>query len=250
MDIAVSALFTFILIGFIAQLIDGALGMAYGVASTSMLMALGMPPALASATVHTAEVFTTGASGLSHAVLKHVDWRLMAKLALAGMIGAAVGAWLIVSVDLAAVRPIISTYLLIMGLVVIRKAWVPDKPVVPITKVRILGLAGGFIDTMGGGGWGPVVASNMLARGGDPVRTIGTVNCAEFFMTLMATLVFVSLMGPVFGEAALGMVIGGVAAAPLAAWLAGRLPRRLLMGLVGVAICLLSVYNIAAYFTS
>lgn len=250
MDLVLSTFLLFVLIGFIAQMIDGALGMAYGVASTSMLMALGMPPALASANVHAAEVFTSGASGLSHGLLKNVDWRLMAKLALAGMGGAALGALLISHVDLKAAQPFIAAYLFAMGLLVIHKAVAPQKPIVRIGKVRVLGFVGGFVDTAGGGGWGPVVASNMIARGGDPVRTIGTVNCAEFFMTLMATVVFIAALGPVFGQAAFGMVIGGVAAAPIAALVAKRLPRRALLVLVGAAICALSVYNFASYFVA
>lgn len=244
MDPFWSALVLFILIGFFAQLIDGALGMAYGVASTSMLMALGMPPAIASANVHAAEVFTCGASALSHAALRNIDWSLMRRLALSGMVGAVLGALLISSFDLKAARPLIAAYLFVMGLVVIRKALAPQRPIVPIGKVRVLGFLGGFLDTMGGGGWGPVVASNIMARGGDPTRTVGTVNCAEFFMTTTATLVFLSALGPVFGQAALGMIIGGVAAAPIAAFLATRLPKRFLLVLVGGMICLLSVYNI------
>lgn len=242
----VDTILIFILIGFVAQLVDGALGMAYGVTSTSLLIATGMPPALASATVHAAEIFTSGASGLSHAALRNIDWQVLWRLALAGIVGAICGALLISMFDLHAARPLIAVYLFAMGLILIRKAFLPGRLSVPIGKVRVLGFVGGLIDTAGGGGWGPVVASNMMARGGDPVKTVGTVNGAEFFMTLAATATFFSVLGPVFSEAALGMIIGGVIAAPIAAMGARRVPRKWLLLLVGITICALSVYNILA----
>lgn len=241
-----SAFLFFVLIGFVAQLIDGALGMAYGVASTTALIALGMPPAAASANVHTAEIFTTAASGGSHAAARNVDWRLLSALAPVGVAGAFLGAFLISFVPLDAARPAIAAYLFLMGLIVIRKALRPPLPPREVGKVHALGFFGGFFDAVGGGGWGPVVASNLIARGGDAVKMIGTVNLAEFFMTTAASAAFFIALGPTFGVAALGLIIGGVFAAPIAAFGAKRVPKRLLTGLVGAIICGLSAFNFYA----
>ena len=234
----------FIAIGFIAQLIDGALGMAYGIASTSALMALGMPPAIASANVHAAEVFTTAASGAFHAIARNIDWRLFRRLAIAGAIGGSLGAILVSRVDVDAARPLICAYLFVMGLIVVRRALQRERTAKTIERVSLLGFFGGFCDATGGGGWGPVVASNLLARGAAPAKVVGTVNLAEFFVTVAISVAFITSLGPSFGRAALGLVIGGVAAAPIAAFAAKRLPRRTLTALVGAAICIVSAYNI------
>ncbi|MFN3313416.1 MAG: sulfite exporter TauE/SafE family protein [Hyphomonas sp.] len=235
----------FIVIGFIAQLVDGALGMAFGVISTSAMLLLGIPPAFASANVHAAEVFTTAASGTSHAIARNVDWRVFWRLALAGSAGAVIGAFLISHANTDMIRPFIAAYLMAMGAVVIWKGLRPTGSPPKIGRVRILGFAGGMADAIGGGGWGPVVTSNLIARGGEPSRMVGTVNLAEFFVTVSATLAFLVALGPVFGKAALGLLIGGVAAAPIAAWAARRLPRQILTVIVGVAICLVSAYNLS-----
>ncbi len=234
----------FIAIGFAAQLIDGALGMAYGVASTTALVFVGVPPAVASANVHTAEVFTTAASGMSHAAARNIDWRLFRRLALAGSCGAVLGAALISTIHLDAARPLISAYLFVMGVIVISKALRPPKPPKEIQKVRLLGFVGGFADAAGGGGWGPIVVSNLIARGASPAIAVGTVNLAEFVVTVAASVAFLAALGPNFGKAALGLLIGGVIAAPIAAYAAKRVPRRTMMALVGIAICTLSLFNL------
>ncbi len=238
------AFLAFIAIGFAAQLIDGALGMAYGVASTTALVFIGVPPAIASANVHTAEVFTTAASGLSHTAARNIDWRLFRRLALAGSAGAVLGAVLISTIPMDAARPLISAYLFCMGVIVLSKALRPPKPPKEVQKVRLLGFVGGFADAIGGGGWGPIVVSNLLARGAAPAIAVGTVNLAEFAVTVAASIAFLAALGPTFGKAALGLLIGGVIAAPIAAFAAKRAPRRTMMALVGVAICLLSLVNI------
>ncbi|MBI1392023.1 MAG: TSUP family transporter [Alphaproteobacteria bacterium] len=240
---------TFLLIGFVAQLIDGALGMAYGVASTTALIAVGVPPALASANVHAAETATTAVSGLSHGLARNVDWKILRRLAPAGVIGGILGAAILAQYPMEAARPVVAAYLLAMGLIVIRKGLQPPAPPRVIRHVASLGLVGGFCDAVGGGGWGPVVTSNLIARGGDAGRMIGTVNCAEFFMTAAATATFWATMGPVFGEAAVGLLLGGVAAAPIAAVAAKRAPRRALMVLVGSLIVALSGFNIYRSFS-
>lgn len=236
--------FWFIVIGFFAQLVDGALGMAYGVISTSAMLFLGVPPALASANVHAAEVFTTAASGASHAIAGNVDWQIFWRLAVFGSAGAVIGAFLISQADTDFIRPFIAGYLFLMGAIVIWKGLRPNGSPPKIGRVRILGFAGGMADAIGGGGWGPVVTSNLIARGGDPGRMVGTVNLAEFFVTVSATLAFLIALGPTFGKAALGLLIGGVVAAPIAAWAVRRVPRQLFTVIVGVAICLVSAYNL------
>ncbi|MCK5746300.1 MAG: sulfite exporter TauE/SafE family protein [Oricola sp.] len=233
----------FVAIGFVAQLIDGALGMAYGVASTTALVFVGVPPAVARSNVHAAEVFTSAASGVSHAAARNIDWRLFRRLAIAGACGGVLGAFAISFIDMDVARPLIAAYLFVMGLVVISKALKPAGPPKEIQKVRLLGFVGGFADASGGGGWGPIVVSNLLSRGAAPAIAVGTVNLAEFAVTLAASLAFLAALGPTFGKAALGLVIGGLIAAPIAAFAAKRAPRRTMTILVGVVICLLSLFN-------
>ncbi len=239
-------LLIYIAIGFAAQLIDGTLGMAYGVASTTALVATGMPPAIASANVHVAEIFTTATSGTAHAIVKNIDWRMFRRLAIAGAVGGLIGATLVSKVDLSGVRVVIAAYLFIMGLIVIGKA-LKRAPAIKRAERHLipLGLFGGFFDAAGGGGWGPIVASNLIARGNAPATVIGTVNAAEFAMTVAASIAFLAALGPNFGKAALGLLIGGMLAAPLAAIAAKKAPRRVFMGFVGALICAMSAYTFA-----
>lgn len=245
MPFAIDELFLWlVLVGFLAQMIDGALGMAYGVVSTSAMLALGIPPAIASANVHTAEIFTTAASGTSHAIARNVDWGIFWRLALFGSIGAVIGAVFLSHADVSFIRPFIAAYLLLMGAIVIWKALRPPKTTPEIRKVGILGFCGGIADAIGGGGWGPVVTSNLIARGGEARKMVGTVNIAEFIVTVSASAAFLVALGPNFGKAAVALLIGGLAAAPLAAWTASRVPRKALTLIVGAAICLVSAYNL------
>ncbi len=237
-------IFWFILIGFIAQIVDGTMGMAYGVISNSAMIAIGMPPAHASANVHAAEMFTTAASGVSHAIAKNVDWSVFWRLAVFGSIGAVAGALIVSLVHTELIRPFIAAYLFCMGIVVIVKGLRPVSSHVQIKRVGVLGLCGGMADTIGGGGWGPVVASSLIAKGGDPGKMVGTVNLAEFFVTVAASISFLAVLGPNFGKAALGLLIGGVIAAPIAAWAVGKFPKKTLTLVVGCAICLISLYNL------
>ncbi len=165
-------LLPFIAAGFAAQLIDGALGMAFGVISSTLLLSLGMPPAAASAGVHTVETFTTGLSGISHILHKNVDWKLFRRLAIPGIIGGVLGAYVLSSIDAAVVKPFVLAYLAaIGGLLVYRGLRYPPEYKAP-KHVAPLGLAGGFLDAAGGGGWGPIVTGNLLAQGGEPRRSV------------------------------------------------------------------------------
>ena len=236
----------YILVGFIAQTIDGALGMAYGVSSNTFLLSLGIPPAAASASVHMAEVVTTGISGFSHWRLGNVDWKLVRRLLIPGVIGGVAGAYLLTSIDGDILKPYIAAYLLLMGGVIIYKAFTikprskPDEYHGP--RISWLGLLGGFCDAIGGGGWGPVVTSTLVARGKFARTTIGSVNFSEFFVTFSQSIVFVlTLSFSEYWQIILGLLIGGGIAAPLAARMTKRLPLKTLMIMVGVLIILLSI---------
>lgn len=235
----------FCLAGFVAQIIDGALGMAYGVTCSTFLLQLGVPPAVASASVHTAEVFTTGVSGLSHLYMKNVDKRLFIRIALPGILGAVLGAFLLSEVlkgDV--VKPFISAYLLVLGIIILIKSFKEPLFKDEIKRVEPLGFMGGLLDSIGGGGWGPVVTSNIIHRGKTPQLTIGTVNTAEFFVTFASTGVFLFFLGLEGWKTILGLVLGGVVAAPLGAYLVRFIKPKNLMFLVGVVIIVTSLYSI------
>jgi hypothetical protein len=237
---------TFVLVGFIAQLIDGALGMAYGVSSNTFLLSIGIPPAAASASVHMAEVVTTAISGFSHWRLGNLDRRLVFSLLIPGAVGAVVGAYILTNLPGDTLKPFIAAYLLIMGVVILFKSFNGNHKEQRVTShLSILGVIGGFFDAIGGGGWGPIVTSTLVARGNNPRKTIGSVNFAEFFVTFSQSVVFVFTLS--FGEywkIILGLLIGGAVAAPLAAFVTRRLPVRYLMLMVGVLIILLSIRTI------
>lgn len=238
-------LLPFIAIGFAAQLIDGALGMAYGVISTTLLMAIGLPPKAASAGTHAAETFTTAISGLSHIYHRNVDWRLFARLAVPGIIGGVAGAYFLSNVDSSAIKPYVQSYLIVIGLWLIwRSTHVIQRTGDP-RIVTPLGLFGGFLDATGGGGWGPVVTSNLLLQGSNPRMTIGTVNTVEFLLTLSISITFLIHLGwETFTMATLGLLIGGVVAAPLGAMLAKHIPANRLLLMVGVILTLTSLYGV------
>lgn len=237
-------LLLFILVGFAAQLIDGSLGMAYGVSASTFLLTFGVSPAIASASVHTAEVFTTAVSGFSHFKLGNVDKELIKRLAIPGVIGGVFGAYVLVNVNGDVIKPYISAYLLIMGLrilwKVIRKS--PEKH--EHKHLSLLALAGGTFDAIGGGGWGPIVTTTLIARGSNPRQTIGSVNLTEFFVTFAEAVTFLLTIGISNWQVIVGLIIGGVIAAPLGAFMAKRVPARAMMALVGILICFLSLRTI------
>jgi len=240
------SILVYILVGFIAQMIDGALGMAYGVSSNTFLLSLGIPPAAASASVHMSEVVTTGISGFSHWRLGNVDWKLVKRLLFPGVVGGVAGAYLLTSIDGNIIKPYIAVYLLIMGGVIIYKAFTmiprnePDEFHGP--RISLLGIFGGFCDAIGGGGWGPVVTSTLVARGKYPRMTIGSVNFSEFFVTFAESVTFVlALSFSQYWQIILGLLIGGAIAAPLAARLTKNLPLKALMIMVGILIIITSI---------
>jgi len=232
-------------VGLFAQIIDGALGMAYGITATTFLLTTGVPPAAASASVHMAEIFTTGFSGISHWRFGNVDKALFKRLLIPGMIGAITGAWVITSVDGKAIKPWISAYLVVMGLYVLSKAFRHIKPrKEPPKHIAALALTGGFVDSVGGGGWGPVVTTTLIGTGHDPRTTIGTVNAAEFFLSIAGGVSFAILIGFTHWEVIAGLVVGGLFAAPFAAWLCKHLHARTLLIIVGALVTLISSFNL------
>lgn len=242
------SLLLYVLVGFIAQVIDGALGMAYGVSSNTFLLSLGLPPAAASASVHMAEVVTTGISGVAHWRLGNIDWKLVKRLLIPGVFGGVAGAYLLTSIDGDLIKPFISGYLLFMGAFILYKAFHQNGHVNDGThtaRVSVLGVIGGFFDAIGGGGWGPVVTTTLVARGKNPRLTIGSVNFSEFFVTFAQSVVFVvTLSFSQYWQIILGLLIGGAIAAPLAARVTRSLPLKGLMILVGTLIIVLSIRTI------
>ena len=240
-----SVLVPFILIGFAAQLVDGALGMAYGQISSTMLLSMGVPPAAASAGVHTAETFTTAVSGVSHVIHRNVDWRLFFRIAVPGVIGGVLGAYVLTQIDAATAKPIVLTYLAGLGLYLFYRGLLHRHTERQPKVVAPLGLAGGFLDAAGGGGWGAIVTSNLLVQGSNPRKTIGTVNTAEFFLTVTISLTFIVTLGwEAITVATLGLLIGGVLAAPFGAVIAKRVNPDTLLTFVGLLLSLTSVYGL------
>ncbi len=239
----------FATIGFVAQLVDGALGMAFGVLSTTSLLAFGVPPATASAVTHATEIFTTAASGVSHAFHRNVNWHLVARLAPAGMIGGVLGAFVLSSVDARSTQPLVSLYLAGIGCYILFKAFRPLWPrEVKDWIVPWIGGAGGLLDAMGGGGWGPIVTGSLIGRGHAPRQVIGSVNLTEFLVTAVISATFVLTLGWSELSSAAGLIVGGVVAAPLGGFLVSRVPTRPLMAAVGLLIIATSIPRILHAF--
>jgi hypothetical protein len=236
----------FVLVGFIAQLIDGALGMAYGVSSNTFLLSIGIPPAAASASIHMAECVTTAVSGASHWKLGNIDKTLIKKLLIPGVLGGIAGAYVLTSLDGNAIKPYVSAYLILMGIIILVKAIRKNHAHKEVRSHLIpLGLVGGFFDAVGGGGWGPIVTTTLVARGHAPRFAIGSVNLSEFFVTFAQSATFLMTLGMLdTWKIIIGLLVGGVMAAPLAAVAARKLPTRILMSLVGILIIVLSVRTI------
>jgi len=224
-------------VGFVAQLVDGALGMAFGLISTTCMLAFGLPPAHASAVTHVTEIFTTAASGASHVVHRNVNWRLVARLAPAGMVGGGIGAYVLASIDAETIQPLVSAYLAGIGFYIVFKAFRPLWPrEVKDWIVPLIGAGGGLLDAMGGGGWGPIVTGSLIGRGHAPRQVIGSTNLTEFLVTTTVSATFVLTLGWSELSSAAGLIVGGVLAAPLGGFLVSRIPTRPLMIGVGILI--------------
>jgi uncharacterized membrane protein YfcA len=224
------------LVGFVAESIDGALGMAYGLISNTVLLTFGYAPAVAGASVHMAEIVTAGVSGFSHWRLGNVKPAIVRALLLPGVLGGLVGVYVLTSVPTAYLRPVVAGYILAMGLVgivrVLRRAPAGERE--GRARLPVLGLAGGLCDAMGGGGWGQVVTSTLIARGNPARYTVGSVTFTEFFVALAESVAFMATIGIQDWRIVGGLMLGGALAAPLAAWTASRLPNRPFAIAVGV----------------
>jgi uncharacterized membrane protein YfcA len=240
-----AVLLPFVLIGFAAQLIDGALGMAYGVISSTLLVSMGVPPAMASAGVHAVETCTTGVSAVSHIAHKNVNWRLFFRIVIPGIIGGVLGAYVLTNIHADIARPIVLAYLLAIGLYLLWRGWTHQHVEKEPKVVEPLGLVGGFLDAAGGGGWGPIVTSNLMVQGSSPRYTIGTVNTAEFFLTLSISATFIYALGwETITKATIGLLIGGVLAAPLGALIAKRMEADRILVLVGIVLTATSGFGL------
>lgn len=230
----------YVVFGFIAQMVDGCLGMAYGVLSNSLLMSLGLPPAVSSACTHTAEFFTTLASGISHWKFGNVDKKLFLRLLIPGIVGGALGAYVLVQLPGNKIKPFIAICLAVMGIVILLKAFKKTMKARELGKSIIpLGFTGGACDAIGGGGWGPVVASTLIANGQKPKKVVGSVNAAEFFVTAAESVTFFLTMGSLITQhwlAILGLLVGALPAAPIAAYVCKKVPTKVLMIMVGILI--------------
>jgi uncharacterized protein len=239
----------FFAIGFVAQLVDGALGMAYGVLTNVALLVIGLPPAHASALVHTAEIFTTSASAASHIYHRNVDWRMVARLGATGVLGAILGAWVLSNVEVTAARRFVYAYLLIMGFYILWKSMrIASVPRKPAGWTVLLGFGAGFLDASGGGGWGPMTTSTLVGSGHAPRYSVGSVNTAEFFVTVSAATTFFTEIGVAPLEHFIPLVLGGILAAPFGGWVVKHVPTRALMTAVGILIVTLSIVQLFRAF--
>lgn len=229
--------------GFFAQVVDGALGMGYGVISATILLSAGLNPAAISGSIHTAEMFSSGASGFSHYRFGNVNKKLFKTLVIPGVVGAIAGAALLCFLDDYAywVRPVLSVYTMFLGIKILLNAFKKKAGSRKIKRAGWLAGAGGFLDSFGGGGWGPLVTSTLISKGRTPRFVIGTVSLTEFFVTLGSALTFFLILGVTHIQTIAGLIIGGLIAAPIAARLAGRLKLKYMLIGVGTIVILSSI---------
>lgn len=236
-----SAWWMYFFVGMAAQLVDGALGMAFGVTASSLMLGMGTAPAQASALVHIAEIFTTAASGASHLANRNIDWTIVRRIVITGCIGGALGATVLSSVDGKLIAPCVAIYLFIMGAIILVKA-ARQFGVVDAQgrSLPAIGFAGGFLDAIGGGGWGPIVTSTLIGEGRVPRYVIGSANLSEFPVTVVTSTAFFVMLGLVDLTMLVPLVLGGLIIAPFAGYLTRFIPARTLMVMVGCLILVLS----------
>ena len=240
---------TFVAIRRFAQLVDGALGMAFGVIGSSVLMATGVAPAQASAMIHTAEIFTTAASGVSHVAAKNVSWTIVKRIAVPGVVGGIVGATVLSNVDGKSIAPFVNGYLLLIGVLILVRGFRKFGEVEASRRgMPAIGFAGGTLDAMGGGGWGPVVTSTLIGTGHVPRYVIGSVSLTEFFVTVATSATFIVSIGIADLSPVVPLILGGLVAAPFAGLIARVAPTRILMVVVGLLVVGLAVRSLLRYF--
>lgn len=233
-------------VGFLAQLIDGCVGMGYGISASSILATLGLPPALTSATVHAAEAVTAGVSSASHAWFRNIDRRILLSLVVPGVIGGVLGANLVARVPARAVRPFVWAYLIGTSLVVLGRVFLRRERLAVGSQGPALGAIAGFLDAIGGGGWGTIVTSTMIARGVTPRYAIGTANAAVFFVAVGTCLTLWVQLGTLRYDMVIALLIGGAVAAPIAAYITRYVPQRAAAGAVGLVVFVLGACGLYA----
>lgn len=239
-----NSFYLFMLAGFLAQLVDGAVGMGYGVTSTSLLMSMGVSPAAISGSVHTAEIFSSAASGYSHYKFGNVNKKLFRVLVIPGVLGAIGGAAALVWLGDKYgnyIKPFLAAYCLLLGVRILFQAYKREKKINKVKRAGWLAGAGGFLDSFGGGGWGPLVTSTLIAKGRSPQYVIGSVSLSEFFVTLASAISFFAMIGITHWQVIAGLMIGGGIAAPIAAKLSGKLPLRTMLICVGIMVVIWSL---------
>ena len=236
----------FFCIGIFAQLVDGTLGMGYGATSTSFLLAYGVPPVISSTGVHVAEMFTTGVSAISHHRFGNVNKKLVKHLLIPGVLGSIAGAYLLSDViDGDVIKPFIAVYMIVLACIIIKKALVKNIVKKKTKRLDFLASFGGFMDAVGGGGWGPIVTSTLLGHGRNPRYIIGSVNVAEFAVSFASGITFM-LFGGIHGwQVIIGLILGGVIAAPLGAYLVNKIKRKPMMIAVGILIIILCIRTLS-----
>ncbi|MEQ1554370.1 MAG: sulfite exporter TauE/SafE family protein [Ferruginibacter sp.] len=231
----------FFFIGIFAQLVDGTLGMGYGATSTSCLLAMGVPPAISSTAVHVSEMFTTGASAIAHHKFGNINKKLTKSLIIPGVLGSILGAYLLSDViNGDAIKPFIAMYMICLATIIIIKALRKNIIKKKAKRLGILATFGGFMDAIGGGGWGPIVTSTLLGSGRHAKYTIGSVNAAEFAVSFASGATFLLFGGIVGWQIIIALILGGILAAPIAAILVNKIKRKPMMIAVGILIIILS----------
>jgi hypothetical protein len=236
--------FFMVMVGFLAQMVDGALGMGYGVISTTLLLSGGLNPAVISGSIHTAEMFSSGASGFSHYRFGNVNKKLFKTLLIPGVLGAIAGAILLSTLGANFadwIRPVLAAYTFFLGVKILLNAFKKEGKPKKIKRAGWLAGAGGFLDSFGGGGWGPLVTSTLISKGRSPKYVIGSVSLTEFFVTMASALTFFVILGVSHLGTIVGLIVGGIIAAPLAAKLAGKLPLKKMFIGVGIIVLISSI---------
>ncbi|UOE46387.1 TSUP family transporter [Mucilaginibacter sp. SMC90] len=240
--------------GFVFAMIDGAIGMSYGVTSTSFSLTMGIPPASASMGVHLSEIMSCGIAGWMHYRMGNINWKLFWLLVIPGMIGAGTGAFLLSSLEHYSMytKPVVSVYTLILGIVIFRKAFNTQKKksADKVKRISLLGLGGGFIDAVGGGGWGSIVLSTLIAGGRSPRFSLGTVKLSRFFIAMVGSLTFMAMVSSNHWHAVVGLVLGSALASPIAAKISNKISAKTIMVAVSVIVILISIRSILKFFVS
>ncbi len=238
------AFYYMLLVGFFAQMVDGALGLGYGMTAAAAMMAMGIKLPAISGSIHTAEMFSSAISGYSHYKFGNVNKKMLYWLAIPGVAGAVLGSLFVIYIGGAyeyIAYPFVALYLIVIALRLISLAFKNKIIRKPVKRLSILGFSGGFLDAFGGGGWGPIVTSTLLTKGRQSRYVVGTVSLAEFFVTFAATITFFTSLGVDYWYIVLGLIIGGVLAAPIAAKLVGKIPQKISYILVGLLVIAASI---------